>query len=336
MGTNFPKVRRMLLFHAPLLNAFLVSLHAASGAPCSCHSVSSWDRSSNFGALGPRSWSSLGQTHPSEGFWCWIFGVTRNSLCEFHTLDWLPHVLCPSGEQTSAASVLKYATQLLCIRRLTFRRFLSQFLITSLPKFPRSIVTFIGDRSSFLPITLLQNSHYTFAIIPFGLFCRLFINLAMCIRALFPKPTTTLRLVEQVFWRVPLFTEWIGASSIEVILARPSRQFATGTPSSGTSGSRWFSLILLHERIRRRIWWCNFSTPVNVVAETVIVSHTARWFPIANNLQKFFCTRCFVPWFPAFFSKIPFLIPKFLFRISCLMLLVTRDSICDNQVKTFC
>ena len=42
-------------------NTFLASFHAASRAPCSCHSVSSRDRSSNFGALGLRSWSSPGQ-----------------------------------------------------------------------------------------------------------------------------------------------------------------------------------------------------------------------------------------------------------------------------------
>ena len=47
---------------------FLASFHAASRAPCSCHSVSSWDRSSNFGALGLRWWSSPGQIYPSEGF----------------------------------------------------------------------------------------------------------------------------------------------------------------------------------------------------------------------------------------------------------------------------
>ena len=41
-----------------------------------------------------------------------------------------------------------------------------------------------------------------------------------------------------------------------VILARPSRYSTTGTSSSGTSGSRCFSLILLHERIRRRIRLC--------------------------------------------------------------------------------
>ena len=37
------------------LNTFLASFHAASRAPCSCHSVSSSERSSNFGALGLRS-----------------------------------------------------------------------------------------------------------------------------------------------------------------------------------------------------------------------------------------------------------------------------------------
>ena len=37
------------------LNTFLASFHAASRAPDSCHSVSSCERSSNFGALGPRS-----------------------------------------------------------------------------------------------------------------------------------------------------------------------------------------------------------------------------------------------------------------------------------------
>ena len=50
-------------------NTLLASLHATSRAPCSCHSVSSWDRSSNFGALGLRWWGSPGQIFPSEGCW---------------------------------------------------------------------------------------------------------------------------------------------------------------------------------------------------------------------------------------------------------------------------
>ena len=58
-----------------------------------------------------------------------------------------------------------------------------------------------------MPITLLQHSYCTFVIILFGPFSRLFMNLTMCERALLSKPTTTLGLVEQAFWRVPFFTE---------------------------------------------------------------------------------------------------------------------------------
>ena len=110
------------------------------------------------------------------------------------------------------------------------------------------------------------------------------------------------------------------------MLARPSRRSTTRTSPSGTSGSRWFSLILLHERIRRRIWWCNFSTLINIVAETTIVSFRA--LPVRLTSQqspRILCTRCLAPWFltTAFFSKFPFLIPKFLFRISCSILLFT-------------
>ena len=35
-------------------NTLLASFHAVSRAPCSCYSVSSWERSSKFGALGQR------------------------------------------------------------------------------------------------------------------------------------------------------------------------------------------------------------------------------------------------------------------------------------------
>ena len=48
---------------------FLANLHAASRAHRSCHPVSSWDRSSNFGALGLRCWRSPGRIIPSDGFW---------------------------------------------------------------------------------------------------------------------------------------------------------------------------------------------------------------------------------------------------------------------------
>ena len=68
--TNSPKVRRMLFYVSPFnFRTHLVIFHAASRAYRSCLSVSSWDRSSNFGALGLRWWGSPGQVTPSDGFW---------------------------------------------------------------------------------------------------------------------------------------------------------------------------------------------------------------------------------------------------------------------------
>ena len=49
-------------------------------------------------------------------------------------------------------------------------------------------------------------------------------------------------------------------------------------------------------------WW-TFPTLIDIVTETALVSYTARWTPIANNLQEFF-VHVVVPWFltTAFFS----------------------------------
>ena len=60
-------------FFPLIFNTLLASFHAASRAPCSCHSVYSWDRSSNFGALGLRWWGSPEQIYPSEVFWSRIW-----------------------------------------------------------------------------------------------------------------------------------------------------------------------------------------------------------------------------------------------------------------------
>ena len=95
--------------------------------------------------------------------------MTRNSLCELHTLDRHRHVSPLPENRLRRRHVLKYATQLTCIRWSTLRWSSPQLLITPLPRFPRSIVTFIGDSFSFMPITLLQHSHCTFVTIFVGL-----------------------------------------------------------------------------------------------------------------------------------------------------------------------
>ena len=69
----------MLLF----LNTLLASFHAASRAHRSCHSVSSRDRSSNFGALELRWWISPGQIIPSDGFWSRMSAWRTTALVNF-------------------------------------------------------------------------------------------------------------------------------------------------------------------------------------------------------------------------------------------------------------
>ena len=101
-----------------------------------------------------------------------------------------------------------------------------------------------------------EHSHCTFVTILFRPFARLLINLAMRIRALYQKSASIFWLVEQVLWRMPLFTEWSGASSFEVILARQSRHSSTRV----TSGSRCIFHTLLRRRSRRRIRLCRFCT----------------------------------------------------------------------------
>ena len=82
-----------------------------------------------------------------------------------------------------------------------------------------------------------------------------------------------------------------------------------------------------------------FTTLIHIVAETTIVSfHTLPvGFPLPtiskNSLYTLFCPPD--SWPTAFFSTFPFLLPKFLFRISCSILLfnIVFQSV-GNQVLT--
>ena len=90
-------------------------------------------------------------------------------------------------------------------------------------------------------------------------------------------------------WSNP-FTEWIGASSFEVILARQSSHFPTWASTSRTSGYRRIFHTLLRRRSWRRIRLCRFCTLVHIVSETEIVSFRTlpASFSIANSLLDFF------------------------------------------------
>ena len=277
-STYFQKVRGILLFHAPLILTRFWSastLHRGHLALATLSPpVTDNQILERWAALMRFTWANISERRILVS----NFNVTCNSFREFHTLDWFLHVwaLPQNRRRLRRLHIQEYATLLSCTWWVSVHNLSPCSLVMLIP---------------------FQHGHCTYVIILFRPFTWLFINLTMCKRALFTKSATTLGLVEQAFWRVPLFTEWIGASSFEVILARPSRHSTTGTLSSGTSGFRRISVILLHERTRRRIRLCHFCTFIGIVTETAIVSFGT--LPVGlplptiskNSLYTMFCPR---------------------------------------------
>ena len=177
----------------PSFNTLLASFHAASLAPCSCHSVSSWDRSSNFGALELRWWGSPRQIYPSEGVWSrtlvWraIIFVNFTLLIGFCISELFRKI----DDNFGGSMSWKTQPQLPCIRWTAPNRSVALRVTGVTAGSPRSVVTFVtvdnGLPRSIMQLILLQHGYCTFVIILFGPFTRLFINLTMCIWALFTQ-----------------------------------------------------------------------------------------------------------------------------------------------------
>ena len=182
-------------------NTLLTSFHAGSRAPCSCHSVSSWDRSSNFGALGLRWWGSPGQIYPSEGFWSRILVWRATAFVNF--TRWIGFCTSELFGKIDVGGFMSWKTQPNCrvfddLRPtgLCFNSWRVSRFTTGCPD-----LSWLSSRltCSIVQVILLQKSCCTFVINLFATFTRLFINLTMCIRAFFPKSATTLGLTEQAF-----------------------------------------------------------------------------------------------------------------------------------------
>ena len=110
-----------------------------------------------------------------------------------------------------------------------------------------------------------------------------------------------------------------------------------GLSSSGTAGSRGISLILLHERIWRRLRLCHFCTIIVIVTETAIVSFRTLpvGFPLPTISKNSLYTLLLFSWIldhgVSFIISVPG--PK----NSCFVNLARHfflplSSICDNQV----
>ena len=120
----------------------------------------------------------------------------------------------------------------------------------------------------------------------------------VCEWALFTKPRTTLGLVAQAFWRVPLFTEWIGASSFEVSLQGHRDVLPLGLLPLGLrvlDGYRSFCRMKGFGDGFDGVTFPRLSTSWRKL-QLFPFTHC----PLVSQCQqspRILCTRCFVLWF---------------------------------------
>ena len=211
---------------------FLANFHAASRAHRSCHSVSSWDRSSNFGALGLRWWGSPGQIIPSDGCWSRVSAWRNTALVNrTHRIGFSMFELFRKIDEDFDGSI-SWNTQPNC-RAIFFTK----------------------------PLHFCHHSFYTFlSAVHQPDDVRMSTFLQICIHFLTCR-TGGCHFSQNELVQVPL----------RFLLAGQSKHSFTGTSSSGAPGSRRFLLILPRRRSRRKIRLCRFCTLICIVSETAIV-----------------------------------------------------------------
>ena len=116
-STNFEKVRRMFFFHAPLILSHFWPASTLLRGHLALATLSPPETDPQI----LERWGYADEVHldkyiRAKDFGLKFFSVTRNSLCEFHTLDWFPHVCALPENRFRRRHVLKYATQFSCIR----------------------------------------------------------------------------------------------------------------------------------------------------------------------------------------------------------------------------
>ena len=276
-GTYFPKVRRMLLFDAPLILTHFWPASTLLRGHLALATLSSWDRYSNFGALGLRWWGSPEHISPSEEFWsrmsAWRATAFVNTT---HRIGFRMSELFRKIDEDFGGSI-SWNTQPNC-------RVFDELYTTGL--------TFYGTAHA-------STFHQ------------------ICIHS----PTCRTSILEGATFHK--------MSSCKFLWGNPCKAIDTFYHWDffpGTTGSRCFSLILLHERIRRRFDCVIF--PRLFISWRKLQLSPFTHCPLVSHCQhspRVLCPRCFVTWFltTAFLSSFPFLSPKFLFRMSCSILLFT-------------
>ena len=179
--------------------------------------------------------------------------MTRNNLFELHTLDWLRHVCALQENRLRRASCPEIRIPIVVHQKTDF--WMNFVPISYL--FFSQVSPFDRDKNLRQTLSL---ANFPFSIRP-QRFCHCSIwTISSAVRQPDDVRMSTSPQNGNHSWSCrtsiledAIFPEGVIASSSEVILARPSQHSTTRTFTSGTSGPRWFSLTLPHERIRRRI-----------------------------------------------------------------------------------
>ena len=129
-------------------NTLLAIFHAASRAPC--HSVSSCDRSSIFGALGLRWWGSPGQIYPSEGFGSRI--LVWRAIAFVNFTRWIGFGMSVLFRREDFGGVMSWNTQPNCRASENWRldEFCPNFLSLLFPSFPGRAIQLEGSERACL------------------------------------------------------------------------------------------------------------------------------------------------------------------------------------------
>ena len=307
-------------------NTLLTSFNAASRAPSSCQSMSYWDWSSTFGAFVLRWWGSPGQIYPSEGFWSRI--LAWRAIAFLNLTRWIVFGMSVLFRRIDFGGVMSWNTQpnWRASDNWRWEDFCPNFLSLLLSGFP--------DRSWYRLVTDSRSCHSPF------------FNKATALLSLFDLDhfvgcASTWRCANEHFspkrqpflfcrTSIPEGAIFHKMSYCKFLWGNPCKAIATFYHSDfylwdfgSLDGFRSFCCM--------KEFWDGFDG--ELFPRLSISWRKLQLFPfthclLASHCQQspiILCTRCFVPWFltTAFFSKFPLLAPKFLFRISCSILLFT-------------
>ena len=136
-GTYFPKVRRMLLFHAPLISTHFWAASTLLREPNALVILSLPETDpQNFGAFGLRWWGSPGQIYPSEGFWSRI--LVWRAIAFVNFTRWIGFGMSVPFRRIDFGGVMSWNTQPNCRASEDWRldEFCHNLLSLLFPGFP--------------------------------------------------------------------------------------------------------------------------------------------------------------------------------------------------------